>query len=473
MLARCARCIFGLGAALAAGCSFDNPAFVLASAAEASGPVTSDPATTREPTTAEDPTSTTTGATGDPMATTTATTATVTTTTAEVTSEGSSTEPASLCGNGKVDEDEGEECDDQNDAECEANCRRLFAGPKIYDFGPGEYWDVEAGDFNNDDLLDLVAARDNLPGAPVLHNDGGGIFASGGEFPLPFAPWILHAIALTADAGDDLVVSPLFGTKIAIKRQADGNYNGMLSYVDVPGGFPPGVQLGDVDDDGLLDLVIPVPGMAKVAVALGKDGGSFATPTSHTSGGNLRRFKLASLDANPALDLVGVYSDNLVSYFVVTYNFYGPQPTKFQYDNLDGIFTDVVVAEIGEPDGDPELILGDFKLPAVRIFQQIEGVYMEVASVPVGESPTELAVVALRGSGSPDVITLNSFSGSVSVVATIGDFQNEPVLDLKGFEDVDVVTGMAVADLDGDGFEDIAVVEPNGRVAVFRNQSGD
>jgi hypothetical protein len=32
---------------------------------------------------------------------------------------------------------------------------------------------------------------------------------------------------------------------------------------------------------------------------------------------------------------------------------------------------------------------------------------------------------------------------------------------------------MAVADLDGDGFEDIAVVEPNVRVAVFRNHSGD
>jgi len=462
MLARCARCIFGLGAALAAGCSFDNPAFVLASAAEASGPATSDPATTREPTTAEDPTSTT-----------TATTATVTTTAAEVTSEGSSTEPASLCGNGNVDEDEGEECDDQDDPGCEANCRKLFAGPKIYEFGPGNYRDVEAGDFNNDDLLDLVAARDNLPGAPVLHNDGGGIFASGGEFPLPFAPWILHAIALTADAGDDLVVSPLFGTKIAIKRQADGNYNGMLSYVDVPGGFPPGVQLGDVDDDGRLDLVIPVPGMAKVAVALGKDGGSFATPTSHTSGGNLRRFKLASLDANPALDLVGVYSDNLVSYFVVTYNFYGPQAMMVYYVNLGGAFADVVVADIGEPDGDPELIFGDFKLSAVRIVRQMGDEYVEGASVPVGESPTELAVVALRGSGSPDVITLNSFSGSVSVVATIGDFQNEPVLDLKGFEDVDVVTGMAVADLDGDGFEDIAVVEPNGRVAVFRNQSGD
>jgi hypothetical protein len=32
---------------------------------------------------------------------------------------------------------------------------------------------------------------------------------------------------------------------------------------------------------------------------------------------------------------------------------------------------------------------------------------------------------------------------------------------------------MTVADLDADGFHDIAVIEPAGRVAVFRNQSGD
>ncbi len=469
-----ARCVLGFSAALAAGCTFDNPGFLLASGGGVSGSSSGDASTAPETTGDVDPT-TTDAATGETTTatTTTAMTATTATVTSDVTSDGSTTEPVGLCGDGSLDP--GEECDDQNlvggDA-CEANCHALFAAPKIFDFGPGEYRDVEAGDFDDDGLLDLVAARESKPGAPVLHNEGG-TFGPGGEFPLPFQPWLLHTAPLTENPGDDLVVAPLFGNAVGVKYQAGGgNYDGVLGIVEVSGAFPPGVQLGDLDGNGRLDLVVPVPGFAKVAVALGKQDGFFAAPTAHSSGKGVRRFKLATLDADPALDLVGVYSDNFVSYSVVAYNFYGDQPQAIYFDNLEGASSDVVVAEIGEPDGKPELIFSDYALAEVRIYEQVAGKYVEVAWVPVGGAPNEIIAVALRGSGSPDLITLNSLSGSVSVVSTIDGVIDQPVLNLQAFEVGVYVAGMAVADLDGDGFQDIAVIEPKGRVAVFFNQSG-
>jgi cysteine-rich repeat protein len=456
--------------ALAAGCA-DNPAFLLASATGAGGPTTGDATTMREPTATDaDPTSTT-----DADPTTTAPTTTgATTTTTDVTSDGSSTAAASPCGDGDLDD--AEQCDDANVAAgdgCEANCRFLFADPIFFEFGPGDYRDLEAGHFNDDDLLDLVAARNNGPGAPVLHNEGGN-FVPGGEFPLAFFPWVVHAAPLAANKGDDLVAASLLGSKVFIKHQnGGGDYDGLLDVVDVPGGLAGGVQLGDVDGDGRLDIAVPAQQTKQVAVALGEEGGGFAAPSYHDIGESFFRFKLAALDADPEADLVAVQNDNDINYFVLAYNFYGPQPAVVRIDSASGSFSDIAVIDIGEPDAIPEIVVSDYELAQVRLYQQVMDVYQEAATIAVAGSPSELVGVALRGGGSPDVITLNALSGTVSVVSTIGGVFQTPSLKLQAFEPGIYNLGMTVADLDGDGFHDIAVIEPAGRVAVFRNQSGD
>ena len=177
-------------------------------------------------------------------------------------------------------------------------------------------------------------------------------------------------------------------------------------------------------------------------------------------------------DADPGQDLAAAVGEGAANYFVLVYNFYGNQPVVVHQNVPDGTLFDITVADLGEPDGKPEIILADVEFAEVRVFEQAMNVYVEVASVVVGGSPIEVTSVALRGGGSPDMISLNGLSGAVSVVATIHGGL-DPVLDLEPFEPGVYVSGMAVADFDNDGFQDIAVVEPQGQVAVFRNQSGD
>lgn len=476
----------GLAAMLAASCTTGNPVFMVDS--DSAGSVTG--ATAGSMTGGTDVTGMTGGtgmtgmagtggvtgedSTGMVSATVDATSAAGTTSDGDITTSGS-TGPAPLCGNGVINE--GETCDDGNvkgGDNCEANCLALFADPTYFEFDLGFYWDLEAGDFNNDGHMDLVAARHDDPsGAPVLLNKGDGTFAQGGLFPLPASPVTLHAFALAGDNGDDLVAGPLEGQDVFVKHQVGGDdYDGGLEFVNVMAGIPASVQIGHVDGDSWIDVVVPAPVESAVAVARGKEDGFFEVPTYHKVGAPVLAFELAQLDQGTSVDLVGVFNNDDTSYFVVTYNFYqGPPIKTILVEDPVGRFSAVTVADVGEQDGVPEIVFTDAGFDRVRVFEQTVGEPVETVTIAVETAPNEIAAVALRGQGSPDLITRNGLSGTVSVIATFDGFQvMDPIVGLVA--GVPIV-GMAIADFDGDELPDLAVLAPGGQVAVHINQTGE
>jgi hypothetical protein len=78
--------------------------------------------------------------------------------------------------------------------------------------------------------------------------------------------------------------------------------------------------------------------------------------------------------------------------------------------------------------------------------------------IAVGEEPYYLAAGDLDADGAIDVVTSNTYAGTLSVLAGGGD---GTFADPSSLEGVSGSQGLAIADLDGDGSLDIAVAQQN------------
>ena len=239
------------------------------------------------------------------------------------------------------------------------------------------------------------------------------------------------------------------------------------------GGWGMGIDAADLDGDGLLDLVTSLWSANEVSVLIGKPGGAFRDPVRYPSGEAPYNVAVGDLDGDGKPDVVGAN--------------YGYQ--SFTDGNLT----------VHLNNGDGTL------LPAV--------------GYGVGKSPTDVLIEDVNADGFADLISANSDSFDVTVLAGVGDgtFQTgvsylagstpwalgsgrlneDPFLDLVvatwGANDVELLIGgpggsftnagdvdvgsnpaaVELVDVDGDGIDDILTAETDSnQVSVLLGLGG-
>jgi len=134
---------------------------------------------------------------------------------------------------------------------------------------------IAVGHFHDDGIADLVTA-DFSQYVTLFRGDGQGGFALERSIDLPTPGNEVRVARLDADDLDDLVVSQGNCSEDCIKLffgNGDGTFTAPVSF-DV--GVIPGVAaVGDVNADGLADLIVPVINSASVSVFLGHGDGTF------------------------------------------------------------------------------------------------------------------------------------------------------------------------------------------------------
>lgn len=306
----------------------------------------------------------------------------------------------------------------------------LFGAPFV-SYNNGEYntnGPTAIGDFNGDGNPDLVSTN-YLYGVSVLLGRGDGTFGPRSEVGVRY-PYDTYTVAvgdLNGDGREDLVTAT--GTIVntdtinvasVFLGNGDGTFGPPRDFVT--GMQPRFVAIGDVNRDGKPDLVT-ANSQGSVSVLLGNGDGTFRTRTDYPVELDPQFLAMADLDGDGDLDLAVLY-------------------------DLDSNKLSVLLGN------------GDGSFGATNDYA-------------TGNTPVFVAAGDVNGDGKPDLVTANygdNINGSISILLGYGD-------GTFGAR-TDIATGIysfprsvAIADLNGDNQEDLAVVtEGDFSVTVFLGQ---
>lgn len=329
---------------------------------------------------------------------------------------------------------------------------------------------VAVADFNGDGKLDVAVASFDSIGegnVSILLGNGTGTLNAATNYPAGN-----HAVSVAVgdfngDGSLDLAVANFGGPGVSILLGTGSGSFGAATSVAVTAQLNPmRVVVGDFNGDSKLDLAVvigspsnAIPGY--VSVLLGNGNGTFGAPTEFGVGAAPRSVAIGDFNGDGKLDLV--VANNLSSSVSVLL---GDGTGSF------GVATDFVVQNspiavaVGDFNGDGKLDLAVASNTSVSIllgngFGSF-GTAIPVVIDPVaGADITSMTAVDFNGDGKLD-LAVGSATGSGSIVVLIGDgagsFGTTSYFVALGNN---VITYVAVGDVNGDGKADLLVANQN------------
>lgn len=335
----------------------------------------------------------------------------------------------------------------------------------LYEVGEEPRSSIQA-DFNSDGIIDILAVNHNS--LTLLIGDGQGEFAA--ETPPEWQFYTPDSVAvgdINADGIPDIVVPETDSGISAVSilfAQASGGFSS--PFFLSTGSYPSNVIIEDADQDKILDLIMLSDHTRQIEFMKGRLDGTFFEPViSQTDFFNTYSLDLGDVNGDGVLDAliagfpgVGVKIGNGDGTFQkaeVYSNGSRLVEAQLHDTNADG-HLDILLVRRGntsKPDGTVQVFLGDG-----------QGSFLESTIYPAGLEPTDMAVGDLNEDSYPDIIMVNSGDGTIRVVygSATGAFQGAIDVNL-GFNARKIVIG----DLDLDGHQDLAITSGYDNVGIL------
>ena len=349
---------------------------------------------------------------------------------------------------------------------------------------------VLLADFNGDGKPDLFVSKGSSGSDAVFTNaSSGGVITFSAETDLAgLGPDHQGAAVgdLDGDGKPDIVVTNGVGdTSVSVYRNTSSgtviSFAARQRFSAANG--PYAVAIGDLDGDGKPDLAIANNGGSQVSIYknISTPGNiAFAARVDINTGTNPYGIAIGDMDGDGKADLV-VTTEGTSSALSVLLNTTSGGVMSFgapvNYATLNGSF----IVAIGDLDGDgkPDLAAVDGGQPnSVLVLRNTTGSpgnlsFGTAQNFATGSYPDCITLSDVDGDGKPDMVTVDRFGNTVSVLRNTGSVG---VIAFDANKDYAVGVGpiyVAVGDLDGDGRPDIVSANSSDTaVTILQNQIG-
>ncbi|HSZ54874.1 MAG TPA: FG-GAP-like repeat-containing protein [Tepidisphaeraceae bacterium] len=327
-------------------------------------------------------------------------------------------------------------------------------------FAAGSYPDaVAVADVNGDGELDLIVADYDSANVSLLLGNGNGTFQQPVTFATGNGPVALASTDLNGDGKPDLVVADSADNCVGVLLgNGDGTFQAQQTFAT--GAAPVSVGVGDMNVDGKPDVVVANSGSNSVSVLLGNGNGTFQADQTFAVGINPSSVAVADVNRDGRPDILVANKGS---------------------NNVGVLLGDVP----------PTVLSINRTIPQGPITSDGSVTYTVAFNEPVtGVGPSDFALalsgvaatapLVVNGSGAVYTVTVNGVSGTGTLGLNLVD--NGSIEDAAGnplqpggvasFGPPQQIgtgysTGVAVADVNGDGIPDIITVGGTAVVNVF------
>lgn len=339
---------------------------------------------------------------------------------------------------------------------------------------------IAAGDLNNDGKPDLAVTNPGNNTVSLFMNSGATVavpaYAPHTELATGTTPRDIAIDDFDNDGNLDIVVSNSGAASVSVFRnQGTGTFAPKLDFAASTGAQA--IATGDVDADGRADIVVVNKTAGTVSVLINTITGSnitFAAHSDFTVGTSPAGVAMGDLnhDGRPEIAVTNSGS-NTVSVFS-NKSVPGTLSIGLRIDHPTGTTPAGVAISRVNDNSQAEMIVvnkGDASITLYQAFNQF-GLYTYFGTktnVTTMASPESVVVHDLDGDGKLD-LTVNG-PGGISVLRNISPNSYTPTFEPKDdFTAGTGVTDLVIADLDRDGFPDIATANGgSGNVSVLHN----